>query len=157
MQYKLYFFTEVIDLSDASKVAQAIQAALDKFFPPNIVFVKDYKELDEKTFELTILRHYKDDAGASMSGFICDHDEALISGLDIVVFQPFDPNQKKLLRMIPWYDGMVYSPLIDFYEFWKKANEAMTGEKIKDIQIVPEETSLYIKVTFKQKRKKKKP
>ena len=31
----------------------------------------------------------------------------------------------------------------------------MTGEKIKDIQIVPEETSLYIKVTFKQKRKKK--
>jgi hypothetical protein len=50
---------------------------------------------------------------------------------------------------------MVYSPLIDFYEFWKKANEAMTGEKIKDIQIVPEETYLYIKVTFEPKPKKR--
>ncbi len=90
-----------------------------------------------------------------MAGLICDHDESLITGLYIAGFLPFDPNQKKLLRMIPWYDGMVYSPLIDFYEFWKKANEAMTGEKIKDIQIVPEETYLYIKVTFEPKPKKR--
>lgn len=159
MKHHIIIFGKDIDLSDASTVEQAMQKVIDLYYPPLTVYVRDYKELDDDSFELTILRQFKDGAGTSLPDFICDHDESLITGMDISAFQPFDLNQKQILLMIPWYDDMVYSPLVSFYELWKSENKAMIGVKIKDIQIVPEKTSIYIKVTFnngKRKPKRKK-
>ena len=159
MKHHIIIFGKDIDLSDASTVEQAMRKVIDLYYPPLTVYVRDYKELDDDSFELTILRQFKDGAGTSLPDFICDHDESLITGMDISAFQPFDLNQKQILLMIPWYDDMVYSPLVSFYELWKSENKAMIGVKIKDIQIVPEKTSIYIKVTFnngKRKPKRKK-
>ena len=159
MKHHIFIFGKDIDLSDASTVEQAMQKVIDLYYPPLTVYVRDYKELDDDSFELTILRQFKDGAGTSLPDFICDHDESLITGMDISAFQPFDLNQKQILLMIPWYADMVYSPLVSFYELWKSENKAMIGVKIKDIQIVPEKTSIYIKVTFnngKRKPKRKK-
>ena len=157
MQHNIFIFGQVIDLSDTSKVAQEMQGALSSLYFPITVSFRDYKELDENSFELYLDRQYEDDTYSLVSqDYICDYDESLIIDIDTLNYLEFYYELKQENEdVVLWHNQKVYHPVWTFCEFWKKENKAKTGEKIKDIQIVPEETSLYIKVTFKQKRKKR--
>ena len=160
MQHNIFIFGQVIDLSDASKVAQEMQGALSSLYFPITVSVRDYKELDENSFELYLDRQYEDDTYSLVSqNYIYDYDESLIIDIDTLYYLEF---YCKLMQDHQGYEDVVlrqklkaYHPIWTLCEFLKCENKDRIGEKIKDVQIVPEETYLYIKVTFEPKLKKR--
>lgn len=152
MKHKIIFSGKSIDLNQTdADVMKDMQAAIDQFFPQpnNFVKVANCKETDANTFELVIKRQYDSGGGMSLgSGFICDQDESLITGLSIDTFQPFKPGCALVAPMISWYDDMVYTPDTEFVRLWKKMNEVMVQEKIKKIKISPTGSSILIKLKF---------
>lgn len=163
MIHNFFFSGKTIDLDqNATTVENDMQAAIDQYFPvPNkLVKVKDYKELDDKTFEFTIERSYKNGAGTALGGgWICDQDMSLLTGLPVELFQPFDPKTSPLIApLIPWHDNMVYGADDAFADLWKLSNELKTKEKIGSIFIQPGTYDIYVKVEYgngKKRRSKK--
>lgn len=163
MIHNFFFSGKTINLDqNATAVESDMQTAINQYFPvPNgFVKVKDYKELDDKTFEFTIERFYKDGAGTALGGgWICDQDMSLLTGLPEKLFQPSDPkNRPWVAPIIPWNDNMVYGADDAFADLWKHLNDLKTKEKIGSIFILPGTYDIYVKVEYgngKKRRSKK--
>lgn len=153
MNHKFMFSGQSINLDQQeSNVRKDMQSALDKYFPsPNdFVRVISYKETKDDTFELVIARSYASNAGTSLGvQSICDHDESMLTGLDISAFQPFKPGSAMIGGLIPWYDDMVYAPCTEFCRVWKQMNKVMAAEDIARIKVKPFYDSIQIQVKYK--------
>jgi hypothetical protein len=160
MKHFFKFSGKGINLDQSvTAVINDMQQAIDQFFPSpnNFVQVVDYKELDTDTFEMRLKRGYDNGAGIALSGFICDYDMSLLTGLAISAFQPFPFGNKPLLvPLCPSHDNMVYAPNRAFTNLWEQMNNVMIDEKIKRIIVHPSVADIYIKVTYGKSKGQKK-
>lgn len=152
MKHKIMFSGMSIDLNQTdADVMQNMQAAIDKYFPsPNtLVRVTSYKETGADSIEFEIERRYDQSGGMAFGGgFVCDQDESLLTGLSIDAFQPFKPGRAIVAPMIPWHDGMVYTPDTEFCRLWKQMNKVMLQENIRKIKVIPTGSGIIVRVKY---------
>ena len=147
MNHSIVFSGKEINLDSSDRELQ-LENALACFYPKEIVKLKSYKEIDNKTIEIIVERNYKGDASHGLNQCINHYDMSIITGLDLSAFEPWG---KPLVgSLIPWSDDMVYCPDQVFGDLYKRQNEVMAQEKIKRVSFFP--TTNYIKIRVEYER-----
>ena len=141
MNHLIVFSGKEINLNSSDKLQQ-LEDALACYYPKEIVKLKSYKEVDNKTIEIEVGRNYKGTACYGLNQCVNHYDMSIITGLDLSAFEPWgDPI---IGSLIPWSDEMVYCPDQVFGDLYKRQNEVMVQEKIKRVRFLP--TANYIKI-----------
>ncbi len=141
MNHKLFFSGLQIDLT--KEVELQLENALSFFYPPEIVRLGSYKELNDNTIEIKVIRSYNGAAHEGMSGFVNYQDMSILSGLALSAFEPW--GEPIIGPLVPWSDGMVYAPEKTFEDLYAIQNSKMANEDIRRVDVFP--SAHYVKIT----------
>ena len=137
--HHLFFSMGKIDCSlPEQDVVDRMQLLIDHAYLGNrVAVVKYFKVIDADNCEFAIERHLPRDFCLALGqDFIGEHDESLLSGLEICYFS-FFPGSKitpMVAPLIPMGQAF-YTPKERFTQFWKGLNKGHAGEKIQRIRI----------------------
>ena len=126
---------------------QAINNELNENFDRfyfGLVKVKDIKELNQDTIEITISR--KVEFEHLQPGFVSFIDESIITGMNESVFVPYNKEQA-IFPIIP-IGGCYFSPDKEFIKLYKHLINICTGEVVKRLDIKASLSELVVMVEY---------
>ena len=128
MKHKLHLTGVEIDLSTpAADILAVLQKSLDRFYN-QLVKADSYTELDERTLEITLIRHLPYEYCNIINGCISYIDASMLSGFpeEDFEFNPVSGRMPVTGPLIPW-GKCWFVPIASFTSLMKQKNETLLG------------------------------
>lgn len=141
--YQFIISGEIVNTSIEKKnIENGIQTILNQF---NLQVIFHYNLLRSNEIELIFER----DLEYAINGnLIADDDMVLLLGIPKRFFQPESVGGAPTVNVLLPFGKNYYIPELECYELYKMCTEKISGQKIKDIQIKPEQDKLTVKIEF---------
>ena len=136
MNHKLHLTGVEIDLSTpAADILAVLQKSLDRFYN-QLVKADSYTEIDERTLEITLIRHLPYEYCCIINSCISYIDASMLSGFpeEDFEFNPVSGRMPVTGPLIPW-GKCWFVPIASFTSLMKQTNETILGEKISRMQV----------------------
>lgn len=149
MKHKLHLTGVEIDLSTpAADILAVLQKSLDRFYN-QLVKADSYTEIDERTLEITLIRHLPYEYCCIINSCISYIDASMLSGFpeEDFEFNPVSGRMPVTGPLIPW-GKCWFVPLASFTSLMKQTNETLLGEKISRMQVGISTDKVSVKVKY---------